>query len=79
MPAQSPSGIVGARIRERRRARGITQADFARRAGISPSYLNLIERNRHRIAGALLGRIAHELELPLSDLDGHAERRLLDS
>lgn len=70
--------IVGARIRERRRARKITQADLARRIGISASYLNLIERNRRRIAGRLLARVAAELELPVSELDGAAERRLLD-
>ncbi|HUF57029.1 MAG TPA: short-chain fatty acyl-CoA regulator family protein [Thermohalobaculum sp.] len=78
MAAPGASGIVGARIREQRRSRGVTQADLARRVGISPSYLNLIERNRRRIAGRLLGRIAAELALPLAQLDGQAERRLLD-
>lgn len=73
-----PTGIVGARIRERRRARGITQAELARRLGISPSYMNLIERNRRPIAGRLLARAASELDLSLSELDGQAERRLLD-
>ncbi|MEL6481744.1 MAG: helix-turn-helix transcriptional regulator, partial [Pseudomonadota bacterium] len=50
--------IVGARIRARRRDIGITQAELARRVGISPSYLNLIERNKRAIAGKLLGDIA---------------------
>ena len=70
--------IVGARIRERRRALGITQAALAARVGISPSYLNLIERNRRGIAGKRLADIAEALGLRLADLDGQAERRLQD-
>lgn len=68
--------IVGPRIRERRRALGLTQAELAKRVGISASYLNLIERNRRGIAGKRLADIANALELRTSDLDGAAERRL---
>ena len=71
------TAILGARIRERRRVMGITQAELARRVGISASYLNLIERNKRGIAGALLRRTAQALELELEELDGAAERRLL--
>lgn len=71
--------IVGTRIRERRRMLGMTQAELARRAGISPSYMNLIERNRRAIAGSLLRRIAAALSLRLDELDGATERRLLES
>ena len=72
------SSIVGPRIRERRRSLGITQVELARRVGVSASYLNLIERNRRRIAGALLQRVARELGMRLDQLDGAAERRLMD-
>lgn len=68
--------ILGTRIRERRRSLGITQADLARRIGISPSYLNLIERNKRSVAGNLLRRAADALDLRLDELDGAAERRL---
>jgi predicted transcriptional regulator/transcriptional regulator with XRE-family HTH domain len=71
--------ILGARIRERRRSIGITQAELARRIGISASYLNLIERNKRGIAGPLLRRTALALELRLEELDGAAERRLLET
>lgn len=50
--------LTGSRIRERRVLRGIKQADLAREAGISASYLNLIEHNRRRIGGKLLLDIA---------------------
>ncbi|MCP5152622.1 MAG: DUF2083 domain-containing protein [Ectothiorhodospiraceae bacterium] len=71
--------ILGARIRERRRSIGITQAELARRIGISASYLNLIERNKRGIAGPLLRRTAEALDLRLDELDGAAERRLLQT
>ncbi len=71
--------ILGTRIRERRRALGLTQAELARRVGISASYMNLIERNRRGLAGALLRSTADALALRLDELDGAAERRLLES
>ena len=58
MPPMSPSArraqLTGNRIRERRLVMGMKQADLAAAAGISPSYLNLIEHNRRRIGGKLL-------------------------
>lgn len=50
--------LTGSRIRERRLMAGLRQADLARDAGISASYLNLIEHNRRRIGGKLLVTIA---------------------
>lgn len=70
--------ILGTRIRERRRALGLTQAALARRIGISASYLNLIERNKRRVSGDLLAAVAAELGLKAGELDGAAERRLHD-
>jgi len=52
---------IGTRIRERRVMSGIRQTDLARQAGISPSYLNLIEHNRRRIAGKTLLTLAAAL------------------
>lgn len=68
--------ILGTQIREKRRQIGKTQAALAREIGISASYLNLIERNKRRIAGQLLRRTADALGLRMDDLDGAAERRL---
>lgn len=75
----SDQAILGTRIREVRRQLGLTQAELARRLGISASYLNLIERNKRRIAGPLLRRTAEELDVTLEDLEGAKERRLLET
>lgn len=76
---QSQSSIIGTRIRQRRREIGYTQADLAKKVGISPSYLNLIEWNKRRIAGSLLHKIASALNLSTGELDGASEKRLLES
>jgi len=73
-----PQSAIGYRIRERRRALGVTQADMARRVGISPSYLNLIESNKRAVGGTLLARLAQGLQLDVDTLTGAAERRLSD-
>jgi len=64
------------KIRERRRALGLTQADLARRVGISTSYFNLIERGKRTIGGGLMVRIARALDLDPATLDDASERRL---
>ena len=74
-----PDTIVGTRIRQRRREMGVTQSQLARAVGISASYLNLIEWNKRPIAGARLRHIAEALGLSLDDLEGAAERRLLET
>lgn len=73
----SRSALTGSRIRERRTMLGLKQADLAKIAGISPSYLNLIEHNRRRIAGKLLSRIARELSVDLSMLTQGADAEQL--
>ena len=46
--------------------------------GISPSYLNLIEHNRRRIAGRLLGDIARALNVEAGFLVDGAEREIVE-
>jgi len=60
MAERLPTGI---RLRERRQERGLRQAELAASVGISPSYLNLIEHGRRRIAGKLLADLARALDL----------------
>ncbi len=69
--------LTGSRIRDRRLAAGMRQADLARDAGISASYLNLIEHNRRRIGGKLVANIARALGCEISALTEGAEAVLL--
>lgn len=71
--------LAGTRIRDRRIARGFRQADLARAAGISPSYLNLIEHNRRRIGGKVLNEIARILEVDASVLAEGAAEALVEA
>jgi XRE family transcriptional regulator, fatty acid utilization regulator len=74
-----PSKLVGARIRERRQALKLKQADVAQAAGISPSYLNLIEHNRRGIAGKVLIALAGVLGLEVSELLEGADSDLIQA
>jgi transcriptional regulator with XRE-family HTH domain len=69
--------LTGSRIRERRLILGIRQAELARKAGISASYLNLIEHNRRRIGGKLLVDLAQVLGVEPSMLTEGAEAALI--
>lgn len=69
--------LTGTRIRERRHAVGLKQAELAEMAGISASYLNLIEHNRRRIGGKLLLSISRVLEVEPSVLVDGAEVGLI--
>lgn len=71
--------LTGTRIRERRTAIRMKQAELAQAAGISASYLNLIEHNRRRIGGKLLLAIARVLEVEPSTLVEGVETALLSA
>ncbi|SDB18101.1 helix-turn-helix domain-containing protein [Bauldia litoralis] len=68
---------IGQRIRKRRQEVALSQVALAARVEISPSYLNLIEHNKRAIGGALLNRIATELDLDSRALAGTEEARLI--
>ncbi|MGD9806853.1 MAG: short-chain fatty acyl-CoA regulator family protein [Hyphomicrobiaceae bacterium] len=72
------STLIGLKIRIARKQLGLTQGELARRAGISASYLNLIELNKRPVAGALLDRIATCVGVGRATLNGEAERRIVD-
>ena len=70
--------MTGSRIRERRLDQGLRQADVAQAAGISASYLNLIEHNKRRIGGKLLSALARALQTDPGALSEGADSALLD-
>ena len=70
--------FIGTRIRERRRQLGFKQTALASAAGISASYLNLIEHNRRAVSGRVLLSLANELDIPAAELSGGAETALVE-
>lgn len=72
------SALTGSRIRDRRQALRIKQSQLAQLAGISASYLNLIEHNRRKIGGKVLIHIARALDVDVTTLTEGAEEALLD-
>ena len=74
---------LGPKVRAIRRSRGITQAELARRLGISASYLNLIQHNRRSFTADLLVRLAECLPIDIKTLstaqDGRAVTELLEA
>ena len=72
----STTALLGSKIRAKRRSRSLTQAELARRLGISASYLNLIEHNQRPLTAELLIKLAAEFGLELSDFAVDEDRRL---
>lgn len=57
------SALTGTKLRDRRIAAGLRQAEVAARAGISASYLNLIEHNRRKVTVEVMERLADALQI----------------
>lgn len=66
MTAQKRKLYLGPQIRRLRRERGLTQAQMAGELGVSPSYVNLVERNQRPVSADLLVRLAQSYDLDLS-------------
>ena len=60
--------LTGTKLRERRLAAGLRQAEVAAKAGISASYLNLIEHNRRKATREVVERLADALQIDRSAL-----------
>lgn len=52
---------LGRRIRERRKALGLTQQEFATALGLTPQHISVIEQDKRSPALASLARMAEEL------------------
>lgn len=73
----SKAPLTGTRIRGERQRKGLKQTELAKRAGISASYLNLIEHNRRRIGGKLVLDLSRALGVEPADLTEGAQGTLL--
>jgi hypothetical protein len=71
------TSMLGARVRALRRRQGLTQAELAKRLGVSASYLNLIENNRRPLSANLLLKLAHEFDVDLASFGSPEDARLI--
>jgi predicted transcriptional regulator/transcriptional regulator with XRE-family HTH domain len=74
--AASNLANLGAKVRTKRRGRGLTQAELARRLGISASYLNLIEHNQRPVTAAVLIKLAQEFQMELGEFSADDDHQL---
>ncbi len=72
------SALTGTRLREHRLVAGLRQAEVAVAAGISASYLNLIEHNRRKVGPELLVRLANALGIDRASLAEGRDAALID-
>lgn len=70
--------FAGPRIRRVRIGLGLTQAAMAERLEISPSYLNLIERNQRPLTVQLLIKLSTTYDVDLKELQGDESGRAAD-
>lgn len=61
--------FLGARLKRLRRDLGLTQTAMAEDLGVSPSYLNHIERNQRPVSAQLLLRLAETYDVDLRTLN----------
>src|SRR6476646_1733584 len=60
--------FLGARLKRLRRDLGVTQTRMAEDLGVSPSYLNLLERNQRPVTAQVLLRLAEAYDVDLKSL-----------
>ena len=60
--------FVGARLKRLRRELGLTQTRMSEDLGVSPSYLNLLERNQRPVTAQVLLRLADTYDLDIKAL-----------
>ena len=59
---------LGGRIRDRRAARGLTQAQLGEQCGLHRTFIGSVERGERNLSILNLRAIARTLRTPLSDL-----------
>jgi transcriptional regulator with XRE-family HTH domain len=64
----------GFAVRDRREALGLTQEEFAERAGIHRTYLSDIERGTRNVSLVNIERVASALSMKIYELFGLVER-----
>ena len=70
---------IGPKIKAFRRRIGMQAIKLAMELGISPSYLNLIEKGKRKIDGDLLLKVCDKLNIDLSDLNTKSDANLANN
>jgi transcriptional regulator with XRE-family HTH domain len=70
MVRKSLSARLGARLRARREALGLSQAELAEKVGISANYVGVLERGVKLPTLDTLVALAKALDMPVSELFG---------
>lgn len=73
LPSTDRKLFLGARMKRMRRELGLTQTRMAEDLGVSPSYLNLLERNQRPVTAQVLLRLAEAYDLDLKTLSSDPE------
>lgn len=60
--------LLGCRVRDYRKAIGISQERLAELAGVHPTYISNIENAKSNASIGVYRRVAHSLNVPLSQL-----------
>src|SRR5437899_10267454 len=69
IPAETATKLfIGPRFRRIRRQLGLSQTQMADELGVSPSYVNLIERNQRPVTAQILLKMAEAYDIDLRDL-----------
>lgn len=68
---------LGHKVRRLRREQDLTQTEMARRIGISPSYLNMIEHNQRPVTVSLTGKISAAFDVDPQAFARDDDARLL--
>ena len=71
--------FAGHAVRRIRRATGLTQAAMAEVLQVSPSYLNLIERNQRPLTASIMLRLADRYDFDPRTLTGAAPAMAQDA
>ena len=69
--------FIGPKLRELRQGDGLTQADLAKALGVSPSYVNLVERNQRSASLKFLISLADNFGINWRDLTNSDAAMLL--
>lgn len=69
--------FAGARLRRLRKDLSQTQAQFAESLGVSPSYLNLLERNQRPVTARVLLALAETFDVDVRSFAAESDRQLL--